>query len=471
MRWHGVTAVMIASVAAASAWIAGPARAQTFESGSTGADGAFTPTATTTVALPPSGIFHFTTVSIPAGVTVKFARNATNTPVTMLASGNVSIAGIIDVGGAAGGAGSGSASLGNNGGAGGPGGFDGGQGANGIVSNQGGAGRGPGGGGGGNIGAGGGAGFFAPGGNAAGQGIPGTGGTPYGTPSLLPFIGGSGGGGGGATLGGAWNGTGGGGGGGGGALLIASSGTITLTGSILAKGGNGGPQPAPNVGGGGSGGSVRLVATTIAGTGAISVTGGAGASGLNNTGGAGSPGRIRIEGYASTATLAFGGIPGGVVSVTQPTVLALANSPALSITAVAGLAAPAAPTASLSSPDLILPASTTNPVTVSIAGRNIPPGTEVSVSVAGQTGSGSATVVALSGTIASSTAVASLTIPTNQPSVISATATFPLAAAAAAPVFAEGEEVKWVRVTARAGEPSRVAYVTGSGRLIPLAAP
>src|SRR2546422_11215635 len=59
--------------------------AQTFSSGSTGADGAFAPTANTTVTLPPSGVFNYTTVTIPAGVIVTLARNAANTPATILA--------------------------------------------------------------------------------------------------------------------------------------------------------------------------------------------------------------------------------------------------------------------------------------------------------------------------------------------------------------------------------------------------
>jgi hypothetical protein len=80
----------------------GTASAQTFTSGSTGADGAFSPTANTTVTLPASGVFNYTTVNIPAGVTVKFTKNATNTPVTILATGNVTIVGTIDIRGSSG---------------------------------------------------------------------------------------------------------------------------------------------------------------------------------------------------------------------------------------------------------------------------------------------------------------------------------------------------------------------------------
>ena len=66
-----------------------------FNSGSTGADGAFNPTVDTQLQLPPSGILNYTSVNIPAGVTVTFAKNATNTPVTMLVSGDFVIAGTI----------------------------------------------------------------------------------------------------------------------------------------------------------------------------------------------------------------------------------------------------------------------------------------------------------------------------------------------------------------------------------------
>src|SRR5262249_53677579 len=77
-----------------------PTRAQcSFNSGSTGADGAFNPTTNQTVQLPESGVFNFTTVNIPSGVTIKFARNSKNTPVTILVSGNVTMAGKIDISG------------------------------------------------------------------------------------------------------------------------------------------------------------------------------------------------------------------------------------------------------------------------------------------------------------------------------------------------------------------------------------
>ena len=104
-----------------------------FVSGSTGADGAFSPTVNTVVTLPPDGIFNYTTVNIPVGVTVTFRKNVTNTPLVMLATGNVTVAGTLQLSGTnstnVGAAGDGN--LGDDGqpGVGGPGGYDGGIGS------------------------------------------------------------------------------------------------------------------------------------------------------------------------------------------------------------------------------------------------------------------------------------------------------------------------------------------------------
>lgn len=142
-----------------------PAPAAAFVSGSDGTDGAFTPTVDTQVDLTqrPSGIFNYTSVNIPAGVTVTFKRNATNTPVIWLVQGNVTIAGTVDLRGQPG-VNSGAAGNGNIGddglpGIGGPGGFDGGRGGasgdinyNGVTQGSfGGSGLGPGAGGSSNL--------------------------------------------------------------------------------------------------------------------------------------------------------------------------------------------------------------------------------------------------------------------------------------------------------------------------------
>jgi hypothetical protein len=451
---------------------AGPASAQTFNSGSTGADGALNAPlgATTTLTLPPSGVFNFTTVNVPSSATVKFARNAANTPVTILASGNVTVAGVIDIRGAAGAsAGLGATVVTSNGGTGGPGGFDGGAGATGFVSSTGGSGLGPGGGAGSTqTGGGGGAGYVVAG--SAGKGAAsGVGGAAYGTTSLLPLVGGSGGGGGGAPA----PHTGAGGGGGGGALLVASSGAITFTGQILAQGGAGGSAAGSvtSPAGGGSGGSVRLVATSIAGTnGLVNVAGGNGGSlGSAFEGGFGSAGRVRVEAFGNTLAVGLGTSTAGALSSGAPTSIVLPNAPSLRISAVGGVAAPTAPAGTFTVADVVLPPTVTNPVTVDLAAANIPIGTTVTVTVKGLYDAASSAVSSpLAGTLASSTASASVTLPTSEPSIVGASANFLFAETGSGPTFVEGEPVDHVRVTATTAGMSAVTYVTRSGREVPL---
>jgi hypothetical protein len=106
-------------------------------------------------------------------------------------------------------------------------------------------------------------------------------------------------------------------------------------------------------------------------------------------------------------------------------------------------------------------------VAVTLAGANIPPGTNVTLTVTGQTGGSVSTTTALSGSLASSTASASVTVPTNRPSVLLASATFTLTSdAGGGPVLVEGEAVERVRVTAAWGGSSQVTYITRSGREI-----
>jgi hypothetical protein len=381
------------------------AAAQTFNSGSTGADGAFAPTANVQLPIPPDGVFNFTTINIPAGVTVSFATRAgvRQPPISFLATGNVVIAGRITVSGGAGGTGGSGTQLFANGGVAGPGGFDGGTGSNGLQSSSGGAGLGPGGGLPGSATA-----FPGHAGHlVAGPGV--SGGRAYGDARLVPLIGGSGGGGAASQFGL----TGGGGGGGGGALLIASSGTMTVSGSIVAAGGGGGSSIGP-AGGSGSGGAVRLVATTLVGNATIDVSGGPGAS----------AGRIRVEAFTNAATL-NGGATGGV-TVGTPDTIAL-NVVGLRIAAIGGVPVPPAPGGSYSTPDVILPAGTTSPVTVTLEASQIPLGTTITVTATPLSGSPVlATSTPLVGTPAAATAAATLAIPMTQPSVISATASFTL---------------------------------------------
>jgi len=458
-----------------------PAHAQgNFSSGSTGTDGAFAPTANITVQLPENGVFNYTTVNIPSGVTITFKRNSKNAPVTILASGNVAIAGAIALDGEGG-------AL-HKGGTGGPGGFNGG--AGGIIIdgyNLGTTGDGPGGGAGGRfvdptngpIG-GGGAGFSLVGGNGGGSNqVMGVGGPRYGTNTLLPLIGGSGGGGGGSPL--DSNFQGGSGGGGGGAILIASSGSITLTGSIHARGGAGSNASGECSagGGGGSGGAIRLVANAITGSGTLDVGGGGGGGGSvfrcspqpqyqHANGGRGSSGFVRIEAFdLSSFSIAVAPNDSTAISITQPKPAILPNAPQLTIASVAGITAPTSPRGSLSgAPDIVIPTTQTTPVPVVIQGANLSVGTPVQVTVTPENGARTPVNCTLAGSQTSSTCTANVLLPTTGLSVISATATIELMAANARPLFINGERVDRVEVAAVYGGASEVTYITRSGRRI-----
>ena len=438
----------------------------TFSSGSTGADGAFAPNTSQTIVVPDSGVFNFTTVTIPSGVTITFARNSTNKPVTILASGDVVIAGTINIDGKPG-------NSNGSGGNGGPGGFNGGAGGYGFDQSFSGIpGDGPGGGGGGIGGAsinppgyGGGGGYSTVGGSGfggSGGTNSGQGGARYGAVTALPLIGGSGGGGGAAAA----NNRGGAGGGGGGAILIASSTTITLTGSILARGGDGINTCSAGTGGGGAGGAVRLIANTVKGGGSIPVNGGPGTGCFSGqSSGAGGQGFVRVEAFDYSA-LTTNTTPANIISFALPHPVTVSNAPSLRIVSVGGISAPASPTGSLQGvPDIIVPTTQSNPVTVALEGANLPVGTVVQVTLTPSRGNRTTVQsTALAGTEAASTASASLSLPTGI-SVISASAVIDLTARAE-PLFMDGERVNRIEVAANFGGPSQVTYVTQSGRRI-----
>jgi len=306
----------------------GLASAQGFDSGSDGSDGDLNVTANTTITLPEDGILNYGTLHVAASQTLSFNRNALNTPIYILATGDILIEGTIAIDGASG------ASNPPTGGRGGPGGFDGGD--PGIQDIPPGDGHGPGAGRGGNV--------NLPGTNDASAGAAAYGGVPqqpsasdgrtYGSPLLVPLVGGSGAGGGTGSGGGPGQG----GSGGGGAILLASNTSVRITGAINARGGNNG-FPLTNHG---SGGAIRLVAPVVSGTGALRVNGQTG--GVNSSSGdRGGAGRIRIDTidrtdmrftYEPLASLSVGGF----MAVFPPVV------PRLDIVEVAGRAiAPGAP--------------------------------------------------------------------------------------------------------------------------------
>ena len=209
-------------------------------SGSDGHDGAFNPTQNVEIDMAdhPDGIYQYTSVNIPAGVTVTFKPNAKNSPVVWLVQENCAIAGAVNLNGGRGINPDGTVSY--SGAEGGPGGYAGGHGGSVATGGQG-----PGGG-------------QVPGrvdgsygtlasyySNSNGTFTVGT--AVYGNKFILPLLGGSGGGGGD-----------GGGGGGGGAILIAVSGSISVTGAVSANGGT-----AYATVGWGSGGAIRRHRLTL----------------------------------------------------------------------------------------------------------------------------------------------------------------------------------------------------------------
>ncbi|MEQ8290391.1 MAG: hypothetical protein RIB78_11790 [Gammaproteobacteria bacterium] len=424
-----------------------------YDSGSTGADGVFAPATNTVLSLPPNGIFNFTDVTIPAGVTVTFAKNANNTPVTMLASGNVTIDGIISLNSSNG------QSAGGTGipGEGGPGGFDGGRGGLKRTTgfSAGGNGQGPGGGEGagiwtnGNANAGG-----ASFGTEGSDGNPiingqGEAGNTYGNEALLPLIGGSGGGGGeggGNTAPG--------GGGGGGALLIAATGTVTVNGIISANGGAPGANFGNGQAGAGSGGAIRIVATIIDGQGQIVARPGDAAQGT-----AAGLGRIRLEADEMLRTTDTD----PSYTFATPGLTLISNLPVLRIASVGGVSAPTNPSGFR---DVVLPGTTTNPVTVEFATVNVPLGSTILLTAAPERGTAStATSSAISGSVNAGTASASINLP-NGNSRLEARSTFTVTASLGADFsrYAQGEQVEKVQVGLNADGQQETTFVTVSGK-------
>ena len=192
-------------------------------------------------------VFKYSSVNIPAGVTVSFINHPTHAPVVWLVQGSVTNFGMIDLSGGA-----------NRGGVNAlvpvepaPGGF------RGAPSGPAGSGYG-----------------LGPGGSPQdGNGFPTAASYNgvYGNPQILPLIGGSG-----TSGGGGYS-----GGGGGGAILIAASGVLHNDGVISAAGGwvSMGSYGASRLG---SGGAVKVIASRVSGAGEINCLGGG-------------PGRTRIQ--------------------------------------------------------------------------------------------------------------------------------------------------------------------------------
>ena len=381
--------------------------------GADGSDGVFNPTGNVVVnlALAPTGVwdgpnaqpgqgvydpqkwavvFRYSSINIPAGVTVSFSNHPAFAPVVWLVSGNVTINGTISLNGQ-----NGSTSP-NVLPVPGPGGFHGArvfQSAQSVAS----AGRGPGGGpysgsgSGPNVG-----------GSHGTQGSGGGAGSTYGNASVLPLMGGSGGSPGvGSGLG--CNGESVGGGAGGGSILIATQNTTSISGLINALGGN---PPSSCSGAGGSGGAIRIISDVVSGTGGLRARGGIAAI---SPGGAG---RIRVEG--NSITLSDPGNPAfspGVAGATA-VIWPATSAPSIVISSVGGQPVPVDPRASLDFGSQDVGLNNPNPVTVQIQATNVPTSWSMVVRVVPKQGAAqNVNATRISGGFASSIWEASLSLP------------------------------------------------------------
>jgi hypothetical protein len=390
-------------------------------SGSDGHDGVLNPTTNTVINMAdhPDGIYHYSAVNIPFGLSVSFVQNTNYSPVVWLVQSNCTIAGTVSVNGVEGG-------HGITGSLGGPGGWRGGNGApmQGLLPESG----------------------YGPGGGKVGSNTDWNGGNAshstlgawstnelrlpddtvfrqhlpgdlYGNIYGLPLWGGSGGSGGQAANGG---------GGGGGAILLAVGGTLAISGNISARGGDGyyvyrdnnGNSWEGGTGGAGSGGSIRIVASSLTGGGFLDTGGGSASYGIrypspgyysyyNNHAG---DGRVRIEvlldmftGNASgTTTRGYTGI------IFAPT----NQQSQLFISSVGGQPVSRNPTGVVVTPDALIGSQQLNPVSITVICVNIPLNSDIIVEVRPSNGPyASAVGRNTSGAFTLSTATVFLNVP------------------------------------------------------------
>ncbi len=361
----------------------------------------------------PDGIWNFTTIDI-GQIEVKFRKNAANSPVIWLATGDVIINGHINLDGSDGYQGYvGGTEPFNTPAPGGPGGYDGGLGGyfetatgNNVPGNPG-------------MGPGGGAASLIDGGNGNLDGYHASHFETYNSPSLQALSGGSGGGGAASTYYSALieSGRGGNGGGGGGAILIASSRDIWVNGSITAIGGEGryetykatgstSQQTGISQGGSGSGGSIRLVADRIFqsfGSNLLTTSNIATAHDRNKT--EAHKGLIRIEAFYQN-TIYPPVTTYGYFSVTTPkTSLLNSAEPDLIIASIAGQSVSVNPSSDPASPEVTF--SSAGAVNIVVSAQNIPDGTTINLRVT----SGSEIVTADPQVLAGGTVTFSLAVP------------------------------------------------------------
>jgi hypothetical protein len=372
------------TVLVTTAILIGSANAQVFtSSGSTGVDGDLIVAKDLTFTTLPKGggnIYNFKTIQIAAGATLRLSGSVFPNPLYFLAQGAVTIAGTIDLNGDNGSTVR-SATASDRVGP--------------TVPGAGGYGGGPP--------------LFGanaqlPGFGPAGGGINqcssslGGGGGFTGNQFLVPLVGGSGGGGS-SYAGGA----------GGGALLIASSVSITITGTVTAKGGDTSntvpPDQVYSASGAGAGGGIRLVAPLVTGTGLISSVGGF----VDGRCTARQNGIVRLEANQNT----FSGSVGGTYYTATPGGLFLPSptgQPSIVVTSVGGISVNTSPTGAFTVPDVTV--NSTSPLTAQIQAANVPTGTIPTLYILTENFPDQKIVsTPLAGTLATSSATATVTLP------------------------------------------------------------
>lgn len=376
LRWRWARNKSGGRLLAVALALSGGAWGQTFDSGSNGSDGALNLTTPGTIRFDPKtfvppldpdgdNVYHFTTINIGAGVTVKLSGAVLSGPVYWLASGDISIVGTLDIDGEPGTNPGPHAALrmpsvpGAGGYAGGIGGL---AGTSMLPQN----GQGPG------------------GGAAETVASPVSdvgGGQLSANQFLVPLVGGSGGGGasrnlctasGPSSFGSA-------GGSGGGAILLASSSQVVVSGLISANGG-GVSSLCINASGGGSGGSIRIVSDRVELTSGTRVRALGGATGGNPCQPCrGSAGRIRIE----TNVIAGSGTstPSYIHSPPYQLLLPSTPPPSISVTDINGNPINANP---FTFPDTVI--NSASPVTVEVKAHFVPIGTIPQLTIVSESG-------------------------------------------------------------------------------------
>lgn len=180
----------------------------------------------------------------------------------------------------------------------------------------------------------------------------------------------------------------------------------------------------------------------------------------------GAPGRIRIEGESIT----FNGGSQPAYTTDAPGPVFLSSLPALRIASVGGTSVPATPTGNA---DVTLPATVTNPVTVTFETTNVPTGNTVLLKLLPAYGLPTEVLSpAISGTAAAGTTSVQVNLPQG-PSTLQATTTYTVVVAMgeALSQFANNERVEKVQLIAtlggEGGNQAKLITVSGKEFVVP----